>query len=74
VVDNALTRPWTVNKAYGREPNKQTPIWREENCGESNNHVKIGNENYFLSADGFLMPARKDQALPDLRYFRQTGR
>jgi hypothetical protein len=27
---------------------------------------------YFLSADGFLMPTKKDQAPPDLRYFKQT--
>ena len=26
--------------------------------------------NYFLSADGLLMPAKKDQAPPDLRYFK----
>ena len=30
-----------------------------------------GEENYFLSADGLLMPAKKDQAPPDLRYFEQ---
>jgi hypothetical protein len=28
--------------------------------------------NYFLGGDGFLMPAKKDQAPPDLRYFNQT--
>src|SRR5262249_27722216 len=64
VVDSALTRPWTVNKTYGREPNKETPFWRENNCGEYNNHVKIGNENYMLSADGYLMPTKKDQPPP----------
>jgi hypothetical protein len=31
-------------------------------------------ENYFLSAEGFLMPAKKDQPPPDLRYFKQTQR
>jgi len=25
-----------------------------------------------LSADGFLMPAKKDQPPPDLRYFKQS--
>jgi hypothetical protein len=25
-----------------------------------------------LGADGFLMPAKKDQAPPDLRYFKQS--
>jgi hypothetical protein len=31
----------------------------------------INKENYFLSADGLLMPAKKDQVPPDLRYFKQ---
>jgi hypothetical protein len=25
-----------------------------------------------LSFDGYLMPAKKDQAPPDLKYFKQT--
>jgi hypothetical protein len=33
----------------------------------------IGKENYFLSADGLLMPTKKGQQPPDLRYFTQTG-
>jgi hypothetical protein len=28
--------------------------------------------NYFLSADGLLMPMRKGQPTPDLRYFQET--
>ena len=72
VIDHALTRPWSVRKTYGREPEKERPVWNENNCGEYNNHVKIGNEGYMLSADGFLMPAKKDQAPPDLRYFKQA--
>ena len=72
VIDHALTRPWTVHKTYGREADKEHPIWNENNCGEYNNHVKIGNEGYMLSADGFLMPAKKDQPPPDLRYFKQS--
>jgi hypothetical protein len=32
--------------------------------------VKIGKEQYFLGADGFLMPTRKDQPPPDLRKFK----
>jgi hypothetical protein len=35
-------------------------------------HVQIGNEAYFLSADGHLMPTKKNQAPPDLRYFQQN--
>jgi len=72
VTDNALTRPWTVSKRYRREPDRQ-PFWREVNCAENNNHVEIGKENYMLSADGLLMPTRKDQAPPDLRYFNTVA-
>jgi hypothetical protein len=68
-IDHALTRPWTVTKTYRREKN---PIWNEYDCNEANNHVAIGNENYFLSADGYLMPGRKGQQPPDLRYFNQA--
>jgi hypothetical protein len=71
VIDHALIHPWTVHKTYGRELDKERPVWTENNCGEYNNHIKIGNEGYMLSADGFLMPAKKDQAPPDLRYFKQ---
>ena len=72
VIDHALTRPWTVHKTYGREPNKERPFWRDNNCSETNNHVRVGRENYMLSADGFLMPTRKGQSPPDLKYFNQT--
>jgi hypothetical protein len=34
--------------------------------------VRIGKENYMMSADGYLMPAKKDQSPPDLRYFNQA--
>src|SRR5262249_1098467 len=69
-IDNALTRPWTVMKNYRRLATKV--LWYENNCTESNVHVVIGKENYYTSADGYLMPARKNQAPPDLRYFKQT--
>src|SRR5712664_85740 len=69
VIDHAFTQPWTVTKHYQRIPNER---WYEDNCAENNNHVIIGKENYFMSGDGYLMPARKDQAPPDLRYFKQT--
>jgi len=67
-IDHALTRPWTVTKSYRRNSEPQAQ-WREWICGENNPHVVIGKDNYFLSADGLLMPARKDQAPPDLRNF-----
>jgi len=65
-IDHALTRPWTVNKRYRRDRNV---IWFEDNCTENNRHIIVGKEDYFLSADGYLMPTRKNQAPPDLRYF-----
>jgi hypothetical protein len=68
-IDHALTRPWTVTKSYRRNSYPQAE-WREWICGENNPHVVIGKDNYFLSADGLLMPTRKDQAPPDLRYFK----
>jgi hypothetical protein len=46
--------------------------WREHVCAENNPHVQVGKETYFLSANGLLMPAKKDQAPPDLRYFNET--
>jgi hypothetical protein len=68
-IDNALTRPWTVLKTYRRTGN---PHFVLNICTVGNNHVQIGNEAYFLSADGHLMPTKKNQAPPDLRYFNQT--
>jgi hypothetical protein len=68
-IDNALTRPWSVKKTYRREPKV---VWPENNCTEGNNDVVIGSESYLLSADGYLMPVKKDQSPPDLRYFNQT--
>ncbi|HEY2229528.1 MAG TPA: hypothetical protein VGI22_17695 [Xanthobacteraceae bacterium] len=71
VLDHALTRPWSVDKTYRRNPNPY-PSFRRVTCPENNNQVVINKENYFLSADGLLMPAKKDQSPPDLRYFKQT--
>jgi hypothetical protein len=68
-IDHALTRPWTVIKNYHRVRN---PVWVEAICAEGNQHVRIGAESYMLSADGYLMPAKKGQAPPDLRYFNQS--
>jgi len=71
VTDHALTKPWTAVKKYVRKPDKQ-PVWREAVCAENNPHVVIADEPYMFSADGFLMPAKKDQAPPDLKYFPQS--
>ena len=68
-IDNALTRPWTVAKKYDRV---HSPIFVEASCPEGNEHVRIGKEPYMLSADGFLMPQKKGQQPPDLKYFNDA--
>jgi hypothetical protein len=67
LIDHAFTRPWTVLKTYRRLPEKY-PEWPEDRC-DSEGMVKVGNETYFKSADGTIMPTSKDQPRPDLRYF-----
>ena len=69
-IDNALTGPWLVKKKFTRDANLR-PNWIEEVCPENNPHVRIQNDNYMLSADGYLMPAKKGQQPPDFRYFEQ---
>jgi hypothetical protein len=71
VIDHALTRPWTADKRYRRNPDLHAQ-WPETYCNEGNANIVIGKENYFLSGDGLLMPTKKDQPPPDLRYFKQT--
>jgi hypothetical protein len=68
-IDHALTRPWTINKRYLRVRNG---IFYENDCAENNQHVVIGKDGYYLSADGYLMPTKKDQPPPDLRYFKRS--
>jgi hypothetical protein len=71
VVDHALTRPWTVDKLYQRAAEAR-PYYHEENCAEGNVNVRVGNDDYMISSDGFLMPTEKGQKAPDLRYFNQA--
>jgi hypothetical protein len=68
--DNSLTRPWTVTKNYRRQPGAVT--WEENNCVEGNAYITINKQVYVVSGDGLLMPLKKDQPPPDLKYFRQT--
>jgi hypothetical protein len=70
-IDHALTRPWSVDKTWRRSP-EPYPAWSRVACTETTQQVVIGKESYMMSADGYLMPAKKDQAPPDLRYFKQT--
>jgi hypothetical protein len=73
-IDHALTRPWVVNKTYRRFVTDKPIWWSHSVCGEGNAHVGIGKEVYYLSGDGLLMPAVKDQPPPDLRYFKKYSR
>jgi hypothetical protein len=70
VIDHALTRPWTSDRKFRRVA--ETVVqWPETWCQEGNANVVIGKENYFRRTDGLLMPTKKNQPPPDLRYFQQ---
>jgi hypothetical protein len=66
--DNSLTRPWSAVTDYHRNPNV---VWREDAC-LANPYVTIAKQVYMLSADGRLMPLKKNQSPPDLGYFKST--
>jgi len=66
--DNSLTRPWKIMKNYRR---MSDIVWGENNCVEGQTWVTIGAEVYYLSGDGTIMPTKKGQAPPDLKYFKQ---
>jgi hypothetical protein len=71
VRDHALTRPFSASKKYARSKDAQ-PVWLESQCSDGNHHVLIGKENYYVSEDGFLMPVKKNQPPPDLKYFKKA--
>jgi len=73
VIDRALTRPWTVDKTFRRNPESQ-PEWPEIYCHVTSNRIVIGGEAYRMDAEGILMPTRKDQPPPDLQYFKPMPR
>jgi len=73
LIDNALTHPWTVLKTYRRIA-AQYPDWQEDSCQADNVLIKIGKETYYKGGDGEIMPTRKGQPGPDLRYFQQKSR
>ncbi len=68
VIDDALTRPYTklVKALRTKDPH---PIWYSEVCQEGNQWTQIGDQAYYLSVDGKLMPTKKGQKPPDLSYF-----
>jgi hypothetical protein len=69
LIDHAFSRPWTVTRDYKRNRDPHV-TWSEYDCNENNAHVFVGNDAYLISADGYLMPTRKDQPPPDTRYFK----
>jgi hypothetical protein len=71
-MDHAYTHPLTTTKSYPRYSEPGATGWPEEVCAEAQVWVNVGKENYFLSSDGYLMPTKKDQTPPDLRYFNQA--
>ena len=71
VFDRALTQPWTVDKTFRRGTTKY-PNWSRFSCLEGTGYVTIGKEYYLVGADGSLMPTRKGQLAPDLKYFPQA--
>lgn len=71
VLDNALTRPWSVTRQYHRSSDVQ---WLETICNEDQHQIRIAGEDYFLGGDGFLMPTRAGQPPPDLRHFESAVR
>ena len=68
--DHALMRPWTVTRSYRRDAQQTQPEWSEFICSEDISHIQIGDQNYKLSPEGFLMPVRRGQKPPDLKYFQ----
>ncbi len=69
IYDHALTRPYIKLQKATRNPNPK-PVWHSDVCSETNNHIRVENEPYYLSADGRLMPSKKGQRPPDLTYFK----
>ena len=66
LIDNAYTRPWTVTRHFKRQAKTE---WQEYVCHEHNTMIILHQETYFIREDGYLMPSRRDQPPPDLRYF-----
>jgi hypothetical protein len=67
IIDNALTRPWTVMKNYRRNPDPKAQ-WPEYMCVEQSTTIRLGGEVYLLK-DGRLAPARPGQEPPSVKYF-----
>jgi hypothetical protein len=66
--EDSRAKPDSDDRASRRAPLR----WRR--FGVQRLYVRIGTEMYMISADGHLMPAKKGQAPPDLRYFNQPSK
>jgi hypothetical protein len=63
-----------ANLLNTREDPNPCPDWLESSCAEGGGElVAVGKEIYYLSGDGLLIPAMKDQPPPDLRYFKEVS-
>jgi hypothetical protein len=71
-IDHALAQPWTVTKTFRRDPKAKEAVWHSAVCAADNSLVRIGEDAFFMSPDGYLMPITKDQPPPDLRYFKKS--
>lgn len=59
-IDDAFTRPWTIDPHYNRV--SEDIVWVEYVCAEGNRHIKLGDEWYFLNdQEGILEPTRERQ-------------
>lgn len=58
-IDDALTEPWTIEQQYDRET--EDIVWTEYACAENNRHLKLGDDWYFIGADGTLEPTLPGQ-------------
>jgi hypothetical protein len=64
VIDNALTRPWTVDKRYVRNADPLSD-WPESSCPENNTQVFVGKESYYLSGDAAHGKTRRGRSVAD---------
>ena len=55
-----------------RRVNEARPYWPEDICAEGQAMIHVGKETYWVAGDGNLMPVKKGQAPPDLRYFKPS--
>ena len=69
--DSALTRPWTVTRSYSRANPQALLDWSEYVCTADDTRVEIAEQIYKLSPEGLLMPVRRGQRPPDLKYFKK---